>query len=128
MGRTLAKAVALIALITVISSAQCLNFCAVHPCNEAQPAQRPIDAAQSCHHSPDSSKSEPTQPSSNCTHQPMLVSDRASFSAPGVAFVSISPISFLHSAPVEAYFAVLTAETSGSPRTQVLTNSVVLRI
>jgi hypothetical protein len=124
MERTLARSVVLLALVAIISSAQCVNFCAVHPCDEVQPGSQ---TEQSCHHSKPSSTPEP-QPRSNCAHEQMLVSEKVSFKAPGAIAFSILSLSFAHSSLAEVSFADLTAERPGAPPTQVLTKTVILRI
>ena len=129
MGRTLAKAVALLALITVISGAQCLNFCAVHPCDEVQTESRPVEATESCHHSPASSKPQPPERRPNCAHQPMLVSTKDTlFTVPGATVLTALPILLVHSVPVAPYVAVLSGDTASSPPTRSLTKTLILRI
>jgi hypothetical protein len=124
MGLTLTKVVALIVLTTVVSSAQCVNWCAVHPCDE-EPSSQPVDAAQSCHHSKTSSNTESSQPTSNCSHQPVLVSEKVSRVSPSPASFQMLPQSFAHAPVGAAYLAPFQTERWGSPPTQVTTNTVL---
>jgi hypothetical protein len=128
MRPSTAKAVALLALITAISSVQCLNFCAVHPCNQARSASAPVNGAQSCHYSPASSKSQPNEQRENCAHQPLLVSEKAPAVEMGAMMVSSGSLTIRFSPQQYAHSAILTADTIGSPPTEHSTTSVILRI
>jgi hypothetical protein len=127
MGRSFARDVALLALLTVISSAQCVNFCAVHPCNDAPPVT-PAHSAQSCHHSPASSKPEPTKPDSNCIHQPMLVSEKVGSAVLGALSLTVLPMFSVYSGSDQVSAPILIAHTTGSSPTLLLTRTVILRI
>jgi hypothetical protein len=126
VGRSLAKSIALLALVTVISSAQCFNFCAVHPCNEARPA--PVNDTQSCHHSPGSSKSQPTEQRSSCSHQPLLMSEKAASVGTTELLASGIAIPLQHSTSLYTHAGTVPADPMGSPPTQQRLATVVLRI
>ena len=128
MGRSWAKAVALLALITVISSAQCLNFCAVHPCNETPPVSAPVSAATSGHHSPAESTPEPTKQQNDCSHQPLLLTEKAPSVEAGALLLSSVPLAVRCFIPLHAHSAVLVADAIGSPPTEPFSKTVVLRI
>jgi hypothetical protein len=127
MGRSLARVITLLVLITVMSSAQCINFCAVHPCDEAQAETTAGDAGESCHHSAASSKPEPPV-RSNCTHQPVLLTGKQVISAPVAISAHELPSTLLPSAGIDVQVAIRTTEPPGSPPFQFLSRTIILRI
>ncbi len=128
MGHSLAKAVALITLFTVLGSAQCINLCTVKSCEKARATSVPADANKSCHRSPASSEPEPTQTPTDCTQQPMLISEKGSSAATALVALSFLPSSFIQSFPAYADLAIMTAHAIGSRPTQASITTVILRI
>ncbi len=121
MARSLAKFVSLVALIAVISSAECLNFCAVYACggSAAVPVQE-----QSCH---DATESGPAQPASNCTHEPMLVNAKDSIGVPGASLIFLAA-AIGHPTPLQSSAVTRTAELAGLPPSGIATKTLILRI
>jgi hypothetical protein len=121
MGGSVAKTVAFLALLAVMSSAQCLNLCAINPCDVNRNSSTP----ESCHHSSGSSQPETPQQSNDCAHHSMLAGEKKDNSI-GAAAVSLPVLSLflLHSIPVSTE-AKVRAETL-PPRVQ--TKAVILRI
>ena len=128
MGHSLAKAASLLALFAVLGSAQCINLCTVNFCEKERATSVPAYANKSCHRSPASSKPEPTQTRTDCTQQPILVSEKVSSVATILVAHSSLPVSFAQSVPVYVDLAIMTAHAIGSPPTQVSTTIVILRI
>lgn len=128
MGRPVAKIVALLALFAVLGSAQCVNFCTVNPCDKARVTSVPMDTDNPCHRSPASSQPDPTPSRTDCNPQPMLLGEKVSFAAGSPIVFSSLPVSFVQPFAVYADLAIMTAHAIGSPPTQVLPATVILRI
>src|SRR5262245_35167586 len=126
MGQALGKMVALLAVVTVLNSTQCLNFCAVRPCDAASVASARKDSTSHCHHSPASSKSEPTNRSSSCTHQPLLVTEK--LTKVGTGELSTLPVLVGHSASSYGRLTMPAANIIGSSPQEGTAIAVILRI